>query len=372
MRNVFIYLILLVIQTSIAQTRVTSTGISVRAIARSESRTSLSNQTNLDINLKLYALENSQKNYILQKTGVVSTDNFGLFSYVITLSENDFSLLKTFDVYLEISGNGVIYVDEKLQTVPFAIHTISAQNGFQTGAIIPFMGATAPDGWLICDGSTFPEDDYHGKLVSILGSNRTPNLNAMFVRGAESQTVPQLGTNGNSNFGANGKTYNGGELGTYHIDRYKSHSHIINSLTGSPADDADPSHWTGSKILSPGSYQFQYFVNRVADDAIQGSWNNGNSKKIADISSTSVGGRIKANAGRSYDGGETGSYIYNSGANKEVEIDVSKHQHRFYGKTWYEPYVTPANPTSVAANPPSKSESETAPVSYLVNYIIKI
>lgn len=380
MRSTYLF-ILIFTQLTLAQTRVTSTGISVRGIARSESRTSLANQTGLDIYVKLYTLENSQKNYILQKEGVINTDNFGLFSYVIDLGEEDFSLLNSFEVYLEISGvvqgTTVIFVDEKLQTVPYAIHTTSAQNGFQTGSIIPFIGTTAPEGWLICDGSTFPEDDYHGDLISVLGTNKTPNLKAMHIRGAGDQTVPQLGSNGNSNFGANGKFYSGGELRTYHIDRYQSHSHVINSLTGSPADDNDSNYWSGDngdRVISPGNYQFQYFVNRVQDEAIQGDWNSGLSKKIADISvsGTINGGSIRAYQGRAYDGGGDIGFQFDFNNNRSAEINISNHQHRFYGKTWYAPYTTPSNPTQVAANPPTKSESETAPISFLVNFIIKI
>ena len=375
------YLFLVITQLAVAQTRVTSTGISVRGIARSESRTSLADQSGLDINAKLYVLESSQKDYILQKSGVVTTDNFGLFSYVIDLSEEDFSLLSNFEVYIEVSGEvdgtSIIFIDEKLQTVPYAIHAIEAQNGFQTGSIIPYVGTTAPDGWLLCDGSTFTEDDYHGDLISLLGSNKTPNLQAVFLRGAGTQTVPQLGTTGNSNFGANGKTYQGGQLGTFHIDRYEGHSHVINSLTGSPKDDANSASWSGDngdRIISPGYQKFQYFVNRVQDEAIQGIWNSGNSVKIADISSASVtnGGTVVANTGRSYDGSDTGSFIYNSSGSRDVGIDVSNHQHRFYGKTWYAPYTTPSSPTTVKADPPDQSETETAPISYVVNYIIKI
>lgn len=38
-----------------------------------------------------------------------------------------------------------------------------------TGSVIPFAGTTAPDGWLICDGSAISRTDY-GKLFAIIGT----------------------------------------------------------------------------------------------------------------------------------------------------------------------------------------------------------
>ncbi|MGC6402694.1 MAG: phage tail protein [Flavobacteriaceae bacterium] len=367
MKNIY-YLLFIFTQLTLAQTRVTSTGISIRAIARDEFRTSLGGQ-DIDVQIKLYTLDNSQKEYLLQRSGSVSTDDFGLFSYVLNLDENDFSILGDNEAYIEVSGNGIIYVEEKLHSVPYAIHAINAQNGFQTGSIIPYVGSTAPEGWLLCDGSTFTDDEYHGKLISILGTNKTPNLQAMFIRGAGSQTVPQLGTDGNSNFGSNGKTYDGGLLGTYHKDRYASHDHVINSLTGSPADDTNSSNWTGEKTISPGGFAFQYFLQRVAES----SMNDGGAKKVADINSNANGTLLLASRGYGWDGAYGGSVAVGSTNDPRVkDINVNPHQHRVYGKTWYEPYTAPTGNDANWAHPPSKGEDETAPISYLVTYIIKI
>ncbi|MGC6413068.1 MAG: hypothetical protein ACON5K_00005, partial [Bacteroidia bacterium] len=74
-----------------------------------------------------------------------------------------------------------------------------------------------------------------------------------------------------------------------------------------------------------------------------------------------------------WDGAYNNSVAVGSTSDPRIQdINVAKHQHRFYGKTWYEPYATPSSPSTAALIPPGKSESETAPISYLVNYIIKI
>lgn len=49
-----------------------------------------------------------------------------------------------------------------------------------TGAIMPFYRSTAPDGWLICDGSAIPTQ--FTTLIALVGAT-TPNLRGMFIRG---------------------------------------------------------------------------------------------------------------------------------------------------------------------------------------------
>lgn len=54
-----------------------------------------------------------------------------------------------------------------------------------TGAIMPFYRSTAPDGWLVCDGSAVPVQ--YTSLIALVGAN-TPNLRGMFIRGWSSST----------------------------------------------------------------------------------------------------------------------------------------------------------------------------------------
>lgn len=351
---------ILFIQLTFAQTRVTSTGISIQGIARNTDNTVLENASNIDIDIKFYKIENGAKNYVISKSGIIRTDAFGVFSYVVDINESDYVLFQNFDVYIEISGDSVVYMDEKLLTVPYSVHSISAKNGVKSGTIVYFSGSEVPPGWLLCDGSTFPDNAFHAKLKSVLGSNTTPDLRAMFLRGAGvsgSQSVP----------GITVQTlyYNAGQIRTYHKDRIRSHKHIFNSLTGSPNDDQDTEHWTGKKVVSPGRFEFQYFLQRVNENSMK----TGGARKLPDGATTGVLERVNGWFTWGLLDGRNMPYFFGNDGNSYTAI-VDPHQHRVYGNTWLQPFATPSD-TSWAMPPPAKN-NETAPVWYAVNYIIKI
>ena len=62
------------------------------------------------------------------------------------------------------------------------------------GIIYPYAGATAPDGWAICDGRSVSRTTYHKLFESIgttWGGNGNPNFNLPDLRGA---TIRGVGT----------------------------------------------------------------------------------------------------------------------------------------------------------------------------------
>ena len=71
---------------------------------------------------------------------------------------------------------------------------ISSGNGNAdpAGVIQAFMGTTPPDGWLLCDGSTFDGTTYP-ELQTVLGGTTLPNFRDMFLRGNPS-SGRQLGS----------------------------------------------------------------------------------------------------------------------------------------------------------------------------------
>lgn len=367
-------------------TRVTNAGISIQGIARDTNNSAIALANNIAVSIRIYKITNVQNNTqsnVLTRNASVRTDDFGVFSYVLDVPESTFASIGNFDAYIELSSSGVIFVNEKLQSVPYAIHAVKAHNGVPTGAIMPFVGGSSdvPEGWLLCDGSAIPTDDYTADLRGLIGAN-TPNLNGVFLRGAGSQTIPTLGSNGNSNFGANGKEYNGGIVNTYHIDRLKSHQHVINMLTGSPEDDQSTANWTGDRALSPGGRSFGDFLYRANDNVIQGNTLGGTDGYASSANKVADGAHKhpKYNYSSTFNGQFTvstysvGSYQIPSinGIIQEEAADeaASKHQHRVYGKTWNFPHGTPDDTSW--AKPPPVSNTDTAPVWYAVNYIIKI
>lgn len=174
-----------------AQTSVTSSGMSIQGIARDENNSALANFTTLELVFKIYYTGTGDvEETILTKTVNVTTDNFGVFSYVLDIDQNNYNLISSNSAYLRVTKDDVVFSDEKLQAVPYAIH---AQNGVPTGSIMPFIGTVVPNGWLLCDGSDIPTDDYTKALRDVLGVNNTPNLQGLFLRGTGSADTGQEG-----------------------------------------------------------------------------------------------------------------------------------------------------------------------------------
>lgn len=116
-----------------AQTNVTSSGISIQGIARDVNNEALANIDQLDLNFQIYYVNGaSTTTNILTAIATIKTDNFGVFSYVLDINQDQYNLISNQSAYLKVSSGSVVFSDEKLQTVPYAIY---AQNGVPTGTI---------------------------------------------------------------------------------------------------------------------------------------------------------------------------------------------------------------------------------------------
>ena len=200
-----------------AQTNVTSSGMSIQGIARDETNAALSNIDQLDLVFTVYYLgSGNSEQTILTKSATVKTDNFGVFSYVLTIDQDQYTLISTNSAYLKVVQGSVVFSNEKLQAVPYAIY---AQNGVPTGTVVAYIGTTAPTGWMFCDGTPIPNTPYYANLKAMLGNaTTTPGLKAMFLRGAgigNGKTGPNLmqgqqDTLGTHNHGVNINTTSNG------------------------------------------------------------------------------------------------------------------------------------------------------------------
>ena len=158
---------------------------------------------------------------ILNQTGNVKTDNFGVFSYVMNIDNSIFTAISNTAAYLKVTQGSVVFSNEKLQSVPYAIY---AQNGVPSGTIMAYIGSTAPVGWLLCDGNSFPDNIFYAKLKELLGGTNTPNLSARYLRGTGVQE-------GRGGIALKGTQY----------DELRQHAHGINlntTTTGSHTHDA--------------------------------------------------------------------------------------------------------------------------------------
>ena len=196
-----------------AQANVQSTGISIQGIARDENNSALANIDQLGLQFKIFYLNASNTEVdILNQSANVKTDNFGVFSYVMTIDKSLFTAISNSQAYLKVTQGSTVFSNEKLQAVPYAIQ---AQNGVPSGTIMAYIGATAPEGWLLCNGAVFNDNPYNAQLKSLLGSTTTPNLNGMFLRGT----------------GTAGTGQSGPALKSVQQDEIKSHLHGINLTT---------------------------------------------------------------------------------------------------------------------------------------------
>jgi microcystin-dependent protein len=209
----YIFIGLFIIENANAQTNVTSSGMSIQGIARDENNAAIANIDQLALVFTVYYLNSAGAEVsILIKSANVKTDNFGVFSYVLDFNEAQYGLISSQSAYLKVVQGSVVFSNEKLQAVPYAIF---AQNGVPTGSIMPFIGTVAPIGWLLCDGKPFTDDVTTAKLKALLGSTTTPNLNGMFLRGTGTASTGQTGPT----------------LKSVQQDDFKKHIHGVNINT---------------------------------------------------------------------------------------------------------------------------------------------
>ncbi|MEC5165715.1 microcystin-dependent protein [Flavobacterium sp. PL11] len=277
-----------------AQTNVTSSGMSIQGIARDENNAAIANIDQLGLVFTVYYLNSANaEQLILTKTANVKTDNFGVFSYVLDIDQAQYGLISSQSAYLKVVQGSVVFSNEKLQAVPYAIF---AQNGVPTGSIMPFIGTVAPNGWLLCDGSAIPINSVTTNLRTLLGATTTPDLRAMFLRGS--------GT-------GNGKS--GPALKTTQLDDLKEHSHIINLFTNSNGSHNHDSGNGYNKVLTVDN---KYTVSGTNNNNGSGEEPNlVNSKNIA-----SDGAHTHLVNGNTYNTGGTETRPINYGVNYIIKI----------------------------------------------------
>jgi hypothetical protein len=239
-------LLLFITTSSIAQ------GISVQGIARDNASSAILDEIltftfsiTEDDNTVLYAEEQS-----------IRTDNFGVFSHIVStgnpqggtvFNDIDFEIenLKL-KVFVHYNNVDITVYDQTLQYTPYAHfaknakNAQTADNGVPPGAIMPYLGTTAPTGWVFCKGQSITSVAGSAALMAIVG-NYAPNLQGMFLRGA----------------GSNGYSSQVTTLKGVQDDAYRQHLHGKGSLyTGSTSLGNIPyssSNWVAGSIITGNS-----------------------------------------------------------------------------------------------------------------------
>lgn len=191
MKQIFTLLAFLLITIS-----TTAQGIAVQGIARDNANAAITNET-LSFDFRI---SNPADAVLFRETQQIRTDNFGLFSHVVstgtaadgTVFNNvDFSLqgLKLV-VWINYSGNNVKVYEQPLQYVPYAHYAKKAENGVPPGTVVSFLGDDdkIPDGWVKADGRNISGPEFTA-LRNAIG-NTLPDLRGRFLKGNGSGTVP--------------------------------------------------------------------------------------------------------------------------------------------------------------------------------------
>lgn len=95
-------------------------------------------------------------------------------------------------------------------------------DGLPVGAITPFAGSSAPDGWLTCDGSSFSASDYP-QLAAVIGTTYGGTASNPYTPNLSGRVAVGLNT-GQTEFNSLGKT--GGErTHTLTVGEMPTHNH---------------------------------------------------------------------------------------------------------------------------------------------------
>jgi|TARA_B110000908_G_C10200045_1_gene424871 hypothetical protein len=208
MKRIYLLLSFLFISTlTIAQ------GIAVQGIARDNASSAIT-----DINLTFtFSITKNDNTVLYSETQAIKTDNFGVFSHIVStgnpttsaFNNVDFSItnlkMKVLVVY---GGNTIEVYNQPFQYTPYAFfaekaalatNATNADNGVPTGAVMPYTGATAPEGWVLCNGQSLTSITGAAALIAIVGNN-APRLEGLYLKGvgvdAYSATNTPIGLRG--------------------------------------------------------------------------------------------------------------------------------------------------------------------------------
>ena len=233
MKKIYYTLLFLFITTiSFAQ------GIAIQGIARDNANSAITD-TNLTFTFSITENDNT---VIYSETQAIKTDNFGVFSHIVSTGNPTTSAFNNIDfsitnlkmkVLVVYEGNTIEVYNQTFQYTPYAFfaqkaalatNATSADNGVPTGSIMPYLGTAAPEGWVLCKGQSITSVPNSAALIALVGDN-APNLQGLFLRGTGSY---------NSN-------HSGPALKTLQSQSIGKHKHYAN-LSGSTSSDGSHSH----------------------------------------------------------------------------------------------------------------------------------
>jgi microcystin-dependent protein len=299
MKKVYYSLLLLFIATTtLAQ------GIAIQGIARDNTNSAIKD-TDLTFTFRITEDNNT---VVYSETQAIKTDNFGVFSHIVStgnpttsaFNNVDFSItnlkMKVLVVY---EGKVIEVYNQTFQYTPYsffaqkaalATNATNADNGVPTGAVMPYTGTTAPEGWVLCNGQSLTSITGSAALRAIIGNN-TPNLQGTFLRGT-----------GVSNVNAK----SGPALRSFQNDAFESHLHGSGTLATSTA----------------GLHSHTYLFGAGSEAGISGGgWNNGEiGYRITTNNTTAQGNHTHTISGSVASTGDNETRPVNYGVNYIIKL----------------------------------------------------
>ncbi len=235
--RLFKSLFIVLLSTGLGYSQTSSRGFNYQGYAVDPDGKALSGQS-ITVTFKIY---DGTGTYTYEEVHSVTPDGFGVFHAMIgtgntTSNKNiDFEDLNFYtnwklQVIVQASPSPPVTIsDDFLAAVPYARH---AANGVPVGTIVPWGGNDVnniPDGWLLCDGRSFPQSTYpqlYNAIGTAWGGSGTsfnlPDLSGRFLRGVDmAEGVDPDASSRSALHGGN----TGDAVGTYQSDDFKSHDH---------------------------------------------------------------------------------------------------------------------------------------------------
>jgi len=121
-----------------------------------------------------------------------------------------------------IEAEKIVMKSSSQEIITSACWGLNVSSGFPVGTILPYAGAEAPHGWLLCDGATLDltNNPQHTRLATMLRKPNLPDLRGKFLMGSDA-THALGSTLGNKSM----------KLGIPHLP---PHNHSGVTLSGNP------------------------------------------------------------------------------------------------------------------------------------------
>lgn len=162
--------------------------------------------------------------------------------------------------------------------VDIEVDAQTSSAGVAVGSVVMWAGsATAPTGWLVCDGKSYSQSQYP-ELYDVIKLIYTPagtpsadfcvpDLQGLFVRGVDSSGTVDPDYDKRVSAADPAKTSSG--VGSLQQDEFKSHSHSYTKFPGKSGDIASGRYWesegsttgeTGGSETRPKNMYLYYII----------------------------------------------------------------------------------------------------------------